>query len=167
MSTANLLAILAVVGSLAGVALGAWLTSRRQHKQWILDNKKLEYRELLDALQSYRWVVTQHRRVDGSGAIRLDVTAESHYALADALNSVWNKVSDRLFVREALVNSGVHQDLQNLHKRLVVDAPLAWDQWIKSWYELYRKLLRMACKEVGLPAPKAGGTSPDEEVFNA
>lgn len=44
--------ILNVVGlsSLIAAILGWWLASRREQRRWVLDNKKLEWRELIDAL---------------------------------------------------------------------------------------------------------------------
>jgi hypothetical protein len=50
----------AVVGPLVGVVIGAWLTARWQRKKWILDNKTSEYRSILDALNSYRFVLTEY-----------------------------------------------------------------------------------------------------------
>ena len=46
--------VLNVVGisSLLTAILTWWLTSRREHRRWILDNKKLEWRELIDTLHS-------------------------------------------------------------------------------------------------------------------
>jgi membrane protein YqaA with SNARE-associated domain len=38
------------IGSLVGVVIGHLLTRSWQHKQWLLDNKKQEYRELLSNL---------------------------------------------------------------------------------------------------------------------
>jgi heme exporter protein D len=38
------------VGPLVGVFIGAWIANRNQRKQWVADNRKQEYRELLTAL---------------------------------------------------------------------------------------------------------------------
>ena len=40
----------AAIGPLAGVLVGAYLTGRRQKRDWLADNKKEEYRELLSAM---------------------------------------------------------------------------------------------------------------------
>jgi hypothetical protein len=43
-----------VIGPLVGVVIGAlltpWISWRWQHRQWVMDNKKQEYRDLLDGL---------------------------------------------------------------------------------------------------------------------
>jgi hypothetical protein len=143
----------AAIGPLIGVFIGFWLTARWQRRQWILVNKKAEFRGILDALHTYRWQVTKHERTYGPGSIRPDATGEravDQTALAEALNSIWTTLSDRIFIREALVNSTVHQDLQTLHRSLVSDNPPSLEQWVKNWYELHRKLLRMAERELGL-----------------
>lgn len=38
------------VGSLVGLVVGHWLSRFWQQKQWLLDNKKQEYRELISAI---------------------------------------------------------------------------------------------------------------------
>jgi hypothetical protein len=38
------------IGPLAGVVIGAWLSRSWQKKQWALDSKKTEYRELISTL---------------------------------------------------------------------------------------------------------------------
>jgi hypothetical protein len=51
MSAASItLGIWAAVGPLVGIALGHFLTRSWQHKQWLLDRRKEEWRELLTAL---------------------------------------------------------------------------------------------------------------------
>jgi hypothetical protein len=40
----------AVAGPLIGIFIGAYIANRNQRKQWIADNKKQEFRELLSAL---------------------------------------------------------------------------------------------------------------------
>ena len=67
----------AVVGPLVGVVIGAWLTARWQRKKRILDNKTSEYRGILDALNSYRFVLTEYYALykvrDGGGTCAKDV----------------------------------------------------------------------------------------------
>jgi hypothetical protein len=46
-----LVAIISPVAALAGLWLGAKLNFATAHKTWVLDNKKMEWRELIDAVQ--------------------------------------------------------------------------------------------------------------------
>jgi hypothetical protein len=36
--------------ALVGIAFGSWLTVKNQRKQWLLDNKRAEYRKLLTTI---------------------------------------------------------------------------------------------------------------------
>lgn len=45
-------AVAAVIGPWVGLVMGQMLTSRHQHRQWLRDNKKQEYREILNALSN-------------------------------------------------------------------------------------------------------------------
>jgi len=46
----SFLSVWAIVGPLVGILLGSWLTTRNQRRQWLLDNKRSEYRELLTTI---------------------------------------------------------------------------------------------------------------------
>lgn len=148
MPEGKLYAIWAAVGPLVGVIIGGILAAWWQRRHWILDNKKVEYRELLDALHNYRWEVTRHQSTPGPAPIALNPTGVT--AIAEALSSLWGRLADRIFIREALLNSTLHQELQNLHRSLVSVNPPTLDQWMKGWYELHGKLLRMAWKDLGV-----------------
>lgn len=39
------------IGGLFGAAVTHWLTMRREHMAWVRDNKKLEWREMIDSLR--------------------------------------------------------------------------------------------------------------------
>jgi len=40
--------IISAISGLAGVLAGGWITSSIQRRQWLLENRKQEYRELLE-----------------------------------------------------------------------------------------------------------------------
>jgi hypothetical protein len=46
------LAVLAAIGSLAGVMIGGYLSERIQHKQWLRGNRKEEFKDVVTALAS-------------------------------------------------------------------------------------------------------------------
>ncbi len=146
-------AIWAAVGPLVGVIIGGMLTAWWQRRYWILDNKKAEYRELVDALHNYRWEVTRQVRQFGKVSTSPDVAgpaAEGQIALAKAVDAVWRSLADRFFISKALVNSTIHQDMQNLDHDMSGIDQLSLDQWTKKWYELYGELRRMAWKDLGI-----------------
>jgi hypothetical protein len=105
----------AAIGPLIGVFIGSWLGARWQRTRWIQDNKKTEYRQLLDSIQTYRWRLLK-RLADVTGPlVALDARTrhEEATALADAQVLLTNCLGDRLFVREQLAKSKVKDDLSN------------------------------------------------------
>ena len=102
----------AVVGPLVGIVLGAWLTQRWQRKRWICDNKVAEYRGILDALNSYRFMLIEYQSLYKVALVA--VPAQKAYddlvALAKALGAVTNAFADRIFTRQAIEKSGVRND---------------------------------------------------------
>lgn len=121
-STTNLLAILAVVGSLVGVGLGAWLTSRWQHKQWVLDNKKAEYRELLDMLNVYCFQLLKSIATYAPTEIPNLYSAKQKDSddrtLHETQVSLNNALTDRLFIRKALTEHSVLQKFEEHVRQL-------------------------------------------------
>ncbi len=42
--------LISLVSGIVGAVINTWFTSRREHRRWLLDQKRIEYRELLDGL---------------------------------------------------------------------------------------------------------------------
>ncbi len=128
-----------LLGVIVGAAISPYLTARWQHRQWVLDNKKAEYRELLDALHAYYHAVIRTR---WRGAF----AQQSGPTEAATLGSMWSALGNRLFVRDALAEGGIHQDFQKLTRSLR-NLPNP-DDWVKEWYNLQRKLFRVAWRDM-------------------
>lgn len=107
--------IWAVVGPLVGVLIGAWLAARWQRRQWIQDNKKVEYRQMLDAVQAYRWHLLNHLAAVTGPPVAIDARTyhEEATALVRSKAALNNCVADRLFIREQLARTKVKEDLGN------------------------------------------------------
>ncbi len=59
--------VLDIIGfsSLIGAALGHWLGSRRERLKWVNDNKKAEWRELIDELdKSFSQMIYAFQRIN-------------------------------------------------------------------------------------------------------
>jgi uncharacterized membrane-anchored protein YhcB (DUF1043 family) len=97
----------AAIGPLIGVLVGAWLTARWQRKRWIQDNKRAEYREVLDALQKYRWHLLNDLAVAAGPLVAEDARSydERRAALTEAEVSLSNCLADRLFIRKKLARN--------------------------------------------------------------
>lgn len=96
-----------LVGVVIGAVMSPFLTARWQRRQWILDNKKSEYREVLDLLNTYRLQLVKHvaRYISsGTAAASLDENdrINERRQLDEMQISISNALADRLFVRKAL-----------------------------------------------------------------
>jgi len=88
--------VLNIVGlsSIIGIVLSWWLTSRREHRRWILDNQKQEWRELIDEL---------HTCLDQMGhAFRMMRTDADNQAAADGARRGIRIIRNRIFIAETV-----------------------------------------------------------------
>jgi len=106
-----------VLGPLAGVVLGAFLTWHWQRKQWFLDNKKAEYRGLLAALGAYEWSLARYAsvRVASGGPNRVSDGWDER--CLEAENSLRNAMATAIFFRNALESSGISNDVKIFMER--------------------------------------------------
>jgi uncharacterized linocin/CFP29 family protein len=105
-------AIVGVVCTLLGVALGHILGAFRAHTQWLGEQKRLEYRELLDRLYLTVSVVTESRR---------NPSKVDWEAINDAAQKLSCVFEDRLFVARRLRESGANDDWIAM-KKLIYDG---------------------------------------------
>ena len=89
------------LGSLIGTVLSLWLTARQHHKNWVNDNKKSEYRELLAVLYETVTIVSENR--PGLDHVNIDPINKAVKNLARAFE-------DRIFTADSLRDTGVVQD---------------------------------------------------------
>lgn len=162
MTEAKLYAIWAAVGPLVGVIIGAWLAGRSQHRQWVRDSKKAEYREVLDALGAYRWMLLDyHARVAG-GVVARD-PKEVHGLekdLGEAQVRLHNALNDRLFIRRALVRRHVWEEFQSFVRKLNdVKAPEI-SQLIQALGGVRSKIVEAAERDLGLAEPSHSKDEP-------
>src|SRR5271154_409055 len=122
-AAAHISNVWAVVGPLAGVGYGAWLTARWQRKKWILDNKASEYRGILDALNSYRFALSEYYALYKFALVA--VPAQKKYdddiALAKTQSAVTNAFADRIFIRIAVERSGARKEWRELAAKMLAD----------------------------------------------
>lgn len=79
---------------LAGVLATARLTSAREHRRWVLDNKKLEWRELMTELFSCGYTMAR--------AFRQMRTDDDLEAVANAVHQGRAAIRNRIFIAGAL-----------------------------------------------------------------
>jgi hypothetical protein len=107
-----------VIGPLLGVVIGAlltpWIAWRWQHRQWALDNKKQEYRDLLDGLfQASEEII----------AARPNVSAGVNPQL---LSAVWKGnrlVRGLIFVAQPIREAGIEEDWKTITRLALWEPP--------------------------------------------
>jgi hypothetical protein len=108
-----LTAIVGLLAALLGVFLGQLLSAVREHREWVNEQKRLEYRQLIDQL--YETVTT----VVG---LRPGVREENMSRISEAVSNLHRLLLDRLFITDKLKNSGVIEDFLVL-KRVILYEP--------------------------------------------
>jgi hypothetical protein len=84
-----------VVTLLLGIFAGAYITNRNQRKQWLLDNKRSEYRKLMTTLSE---CATQLLRV--YAGVPVVMGEKDQRLLASAVTKSTNVIYSRLFIAD-------------------------------------------------------------------
>jgi hypothetical protein len=139
----------AAIGPLVGVIIGAWLTSRWQRKQWVLDNKAREYREALDALNTYRRALLSHLATQ-AGAVQAMNAGQTVMALAQSQVHLDSVLADRIFTLDAVANSGVRDELMRFYQSQISANPPSITLTTQSIADMHLKLLETAVADLRL-----------------
>jgi hypothetical protein len=110
------IAIIGIVATAVGLLLGHFLTAAREHQKWLADQKKAEYRELIDALYDTITIVTEQR----PGLHHpLDPTI-----LGVAVKRLARLFEDRIFIAKPLRESGARSQWLAMKAMIHYDAEL-------------------------------------------
>jgi hypothetical protein len=143
----------AAVGPLVGVIIGGWLSARWQRRKWILDNKTTEYRGILDALNSYRFVFVEYCALYKIASVA--VSAQKKYdddiALARAQDAVTNAFADRIFTRTPVAQSGVRNEWSSFADKLLSAKPPDLGECLKMLDGMHDKLVKVSELDLKLP----------------
>jgi hypothetical protein len=152
MEVAKFLAIWAAVGPLVGVVVGGLLTAWWQRRQWILDNKALEYRQALDALNTYRFRFLNYYAGHAGGIVARDAraVAEEGMALGQAQVQLDNVLADRIFTLQAVAKSGVREDLARFYQAQISASPPTITDSTMAFADMHLKLLETAVADLRL-----------------
>lgn len=146
-------AIWAAVGPLVGVLIGSLLTARSQRKQWLYDKKQAEYREVLDALQVYRWRLLNRLATilpAGIVAVGARTDKEEREAVAEAEVSLNNILADRLFIRGALEQTKVREDLRKFRSTLAPHDENSISHSSEVLGDLHRRIVDAAERDLNV-----------------
>jgi hypothetical protein len=86
-----------VLGPLVGIWIGAYLTTRNQKRQWILDHKRAEYRELLTAIGD-----VGSKLVLYYGTNPFVANSDEQLAIWEATRTTVDVIYNRLFIAQQI-----------------------------------------------------------------
>ena len=140
-----------------GVVVGVWLTARWQRRQWIEDNKRTEYRETFDAINEFRWRLTHYQALYCESPF-VDQKAEGQKfqrqeGIMEALSATISTMADRMFIRKAVLDSGIIQEFQNFYHGLEEGKLRASGEAAQALAEMHLKLLQTAWRDLRLGKP--------------
>ncbi|HXP70738.1 MAG TPA: hypothetical protein VOA88_15760 [Candidatus Dormibacteraeota bacterium] len=93
----------AAVGPLVGVLVGAYIANRNQRKEWVADNKKQEYRELVSILtRALNSVMLE-------SAVLVAHSPEEQREFERIGNEVLITIRDRLFIEDVVTKLRVYE----------------------------------------------------------
>jgi len=128
------------VGSFLGGVITQLLSSRQRRKEWVKDNKKQEWRELLSTLsQSFHHLVNYS---PGNGIVA--ISGEQEKGLLQADVEAVSVISDRIFIASQLGRENVRE-----RWRLLV-AENDWSRMVEYWNSLHGTLIAAAHKDLDI-----------------
>ena len=90
-------------GALIGILLGHFLTRSSQHAQWLRDNRKQEFKELVSAMSQY---VIEHMSYESSQGTDLP---QSKQAYLDIMKATTCVLYDRIYIHDDLDKTDIPQ----------------------------------------------------------
>jgi hypothetical protein len=88
-------AVVGITGTLGGVVLGQWMSRSWQREQWLLDNRKQEFHELVSALTSTVVDVIVYKEARDAKSER---APEFLNKIIDTHHQVYNVIADRIYI---------------------------------------------------------------------
>jgi hypothetical protein len=107
--------IFGLIGVVLGVLLGQLLSAVREHAEWVNEQKRLEYRQLVDQLFETMSVVIEGRP---------NLRDQNMPAINNAVKSLHRLLLDRLFIAEKLEQAGIVEDFLTLKNVIYYDPDL-------------------------------------------
>ena len=135
--------VLPVVGTLAGVVIGAlltpYVTSRWQHRQWMLDNTRAEYRELLGVLSKSAHYVALSLPVPISV-----LTPDQQRQIFEADAEARRVIADRILIAQRIRREDI------AHRWTMLMAEKDFSKFWNEMDRLHDTIVKMAHEDLGL-----------------
>jgi hypothetical protein len=141
------------IGSFVGSVITQYFAHRQQRKNWISDNKKLEWRELIDALREAIRVMAF--RFDIEMPFNVVTGAEQRYN-EEAKRRGETIIRDRIFIATKVHNSGLFDQWVELVKDCEEadvsfrERPKTLSGFIARAHAFQRELIRVSREDLGI-----------------
>jgi hypothetical protein len=124
------------VGSFVGSLITLFFSSRQRHQEWVNDNKKQEWRELISSLsESFHYLKNY-----GFGII----AGEQQKGLLEADADGRRAIESRLFIAHQIQRQNV------LERWQLLAAERDWSRTVECWNSLHGMLVAAARKDCGV-----------------
>ncbi len=141
------------VGTFVGNLISFWLTSNLQRKNWIKDNKKQEWRELIDALREALRVMMAHRYE--SYADNMTPAEDVRYR-EEAIRKGYVAIGDRIFIVKKVRDCGLSDQwdaLSNEYEKVDASIPEGlnrFNSFVKHSRKFQNDLIQFSREDLGL-----------------
>jgi len=142
------------IGGLVGNLISSWLASRSQKRNWEKDNKKQEWRELIDVLREAFRVMMAHRYksyVDG-----MITTAEDVHYREEAIRKGYVAIGDRIFIVKKVRDSRISDQwdaLRSEYEKVNSTTPEGlnkFNSFVKNSHKFQDDLIQFSREDLGL-----------------
>jgi hypothetical protein len=137
-------ALVGFIGSLVCVSVGARLTRSGQRRQWVQDNKRAEYRELINGLRVCAYDMRRKSRANDTEIGRLN-SGDELLDVDGPETRGYNMVSDRFFIDDAMDREKVRERWRAVFKQQS-DQSKFWPEW-SALYNVLMKTARSDLKD--------------------
>lgn len=128
---------------LLGIFVGAYVSRYGQRKQWVLDGKKTEYRELLSTLAQCTHTILKNWSVPIARDLSMQ-SGEQERASFEARIEGQRIIEDRIFIAQRIQKEKIRERWQHL---IGVKDIL---QFHSGMDELHQMLIKAALKDLGI-----------------
>ncbi len=127
---------------IVGTAIGQFISGRRQNQQWLFENRKQEYRELLSAFANAVHLLLLTRPVPFGAVAATDLaTAE------DAKSAAFRIIQDRIFIADRIDSAKIKEQWTEMCFYLKNGEP---ERFLFRYEELRRVMLAIALDDLGI-----------------
>jgi hypothetical protein len=122
------------IGPLMGIVVGHYLTRSWQHRQWIADNQKEEYKNLLGGFNRLNMAISMYQ-VTGTGSLA---------DLKLAMGEISSAANTTLFITEFLETTKVIGDLLDASEKLMKGG--SFEEYRLHYWKAVNQILEAAKK---------------------